>query len=186
MPSKVRAFVHEGKWHDIEVEDDVTAYIEYPNGATGVFVTSTGTYPSTNRFEVQGDLGKILLDENKLTLFKSNMSEREFNSTTKSMWDTPGLEKIDIECGSEYPGHFAILKNFNEAILLGTPLMIHGSEGIKGLTISNAMHLSGWLDKTIELPLDEDLFLSELKKKIATSKIKTGKDKFAENMNDSF
>ena len=39
MPSKVRAFCHNGKWHDIEVEDDVTAYLEFPNGATGVFVT---------------------------------------------------------------------------------------------------------------------------------------------------
>ena len=45
MPNKVQAFCHNGKWHDIEVEDDVTAYMEYPNGATGVFVTSTADTP---------------------------------------------------------------------------------------------------------------------------------------------
>lgn len=52
MPAKVRAFCKEGHFHEIEVEDDVTAYVEYPNGATGVFISTTGEFPGTNRFEI--------------------------------------------------------------------------------------------------------------------------------------
>ena len=58
MPVKVYAHMHFGKWHDIEVEDDVTAYVEYANGATGTFITSTGDTPGTNRFEILLDKGK--------------------------------------------------------------------------------------------------------------------------------
>lgn len=175
MPTKVRAFTHNGKWHDIEVEDDVTAYVEYKNGATGVFISSTGDYPGTNRFEIQGDRGKLVYENNnKLTLFKAKQSEKEFSATNKDGFGVPGIEEMEIECKHEFPGHRAVLENFTEAILHGTPLFIPGEEGIKELTLSNAMYLSGWLDKTIELPIDEALFLAELNKRRATSKIKTG------------
>ena len=78
MPSKVQAFCHEGKWHDIEVEDDVTAYLEYPNGATGVFITSTADAPGTNRFEITLEKGKLVCENNVLTLHELEVSEREF------------------------------------------------------------------------------------------------------------
>ena len=62
MPKKVRAFCHEAKWHDIEVEDDVTAYLEFENGATGVFVTTTGDAPGTNRLELTFEMGRIICE----------------------------------------------------------------------------------------------------------------------------
>lgn len=79
LPKRVRAFCSNGKFHDIEVEDDVTAYVEYENGATGVFVTSTGDAPGTNRLEVTGDRGKIVIEDNKLTFWRLTISERQFN-----------------------------------------------------------------------------------------------------------
>ncbi|MEI6131814.1 MAG: Gfo/Idh/MocA family oxidoreductase [Bacillota bacterium] len=186
VPTKVRAFAHEGKWHDIEVEDDVTAYVEYANGATGVFRTSTGTYPVANRTEIQGDLGKIVAEDGVLKLYKSKSSASKFLKESDSMWLNPGMdiEIVDVEEPKDI--HLKLVQNFTNAVLGKEELYIPGEEGIKGLSISNAMHLSSWLDKTVELPLDEDLYLSELNKKIATSKKKDVVEKVAASMEGSY
>ncbi len=84
MPDKVRAFCHNGKWHDIEVEDDVTAYLEYPNGATGVFVTTTADAPGTNRFEITMEMGKVVCENDRLMLHKLAENERTFCKTAKA------------------------------------------------------------------------------------------------------
>lgn len=172
MPVRVRAFCHEGKWHNIEVEDDVTAYLEYENGATGVFVTSTGDAPGTNRFEVLLEKGKIICEHGKLSVYEAKVSEREFCFTTKEGFATPPGEWIEVETDGENPQHVGVLKAFVGAILRGEPLVANGVEGIRGLTLSNAMHLSAWLDKMVELPLDEELFLKELNARRAGSKQK--------------
>ena len=174
MPSKVRAFCHDGKWHDIEVEDDVTAYVEYPNGATGTFVTTTADTPGTNRFEIIGDLGKLVAEGSKLLHYKNKMGEREFNDTYKGGFGEPGYDVVEVPLVERAVKHATVMNNFCAAILGKEELAIPGTEGIKGLTLSNAMHLSSWLDKTVELPLDEDLFIAELNKRVATSKYKEG------------
>ena len=165
MPSKVTAFCHEGKWHDIEVEDDVTAYVEYPNGATGVFVTSTADAPGSNRFEITGDMGKLVFEDDKLTLYSLSQSERAFNKENTEMFGAPEWKKTSIRHDGEYSAHPGTLSAFIDKILGRGELIAGGEEGINGLTISNAMHLSSWLGKTIPLPLDEELFLKELRKK---------------------
>ena len=166
MPNAVRAFCHNGKWHDIEVEDDVTAYLEYPNGATGTFITSTADAPGTNRFEVTLEWGKLVNEDNtNLTLHKLNVNEREFCKTATGAFSKPevSVEKILTDGSNEQ--HNGILKNFTNAIINKTPLIAEGPEGINGLSLSNAMHLSSWLETTVKLPFDEDLFLSELNKR---------------------
>lgn len=173
MPVRVRAFCHEGKWHNIEVEDDVTAYLEYENGATGVFVTSTGDAPGTNRFEVLLEKGKIVCEHGKLSIFESRVSEREFCFTTKEGFATPPGEWIEVETDGENRQHVGVLSAFAGAILRGEPLVAKGEEGIRGLTLSNAMHLSAWTNEMVELPLDEDKFLAELTARRAGSKQKS-------------
>ena len=180
MPSRVRAFCHEGKWHDIEVEDDVTAYLEYPNGATGVFVTTTGDAPGTNRFEITLEMGKLVCELSEqgttLTLYKLAENEREFCRTCPQGFAKPDMEVIEVETDGQNPQHNGVLKAFAANILRGEPLVAGGEEGINGLTLSNAMHLSSWLDRTVELPLDEELFLSELNKRRANSNKKEEKE----------
>ncbi len=169
MPSSVQAFCNEGRWHHIEVEDDVTAYLEYPNGATGVFITSTGDAPGTNRFEIDLERAKIVSEHGKLTMYVLEENEREFCFTSKEGFAQPKGEWITVETPGENTQHNGVLAAFASAILNGTELVAKGQEGIYGLTLSNAMHLSGWLGKKIELPLDEDLFLSELNKRRQSS-----------------
>jgi len=165
MPDKVRAFCHEGKWHDIEVEDDVTAYLEYPNGATGVFITTTADTPGDNRFAVTLEKGTLVCDKGKLVLYKLAQNEREFCVTSMDSRAHPKSKKIIVKTDGKNPQHAGVLNAFAANILRGTPLVANGEEGINSLSLSNAMYLSSWLDKTIEIPFDEDLFLKELNKR---------------------
>jgi len=187
MPNKIQAFCHEGKWHDIEVEDDVTIYAEYPNGATGVFITSTGDAPGTNRLEITMDKGHIVCENNKLRLYKLDVSTKEHCATSPNGFGSPKGVWSDVETDGWNPQHVGVLNAFAANILRGEPLVGRGEEGISGLTISNAAHLSSWLGRPVELPLDEDLFYNKLQEKIANSKAKKEiKDAVAQNMADSF
>lgn len=172
MPSKVMAFCHNGKWHNIEVEDDVTAYLEYENGATGVFVTTTADAPGTNRFEITLEKGKLVCENDKLTLFQLDVSEREHCFTATEGFQKPEGHYVELETDGENPQHMGVLKAFAGRILYGTPLVAEGKEGINGLMLSNAMHLSSWLQKPVEIPFDEQLFLEELGKLRANSNYK--------------
>ena len=175
MPQRVRAFCHNGKWHNIEVEDDVTVYMEFPNGATGTFITSTGETPGTNRFEISLDRGKLVNDGgNEVSLHRLDGSAGEFCKTSQEGFAVPRctIEKLDIP--HDNPQHIGIMRSFAGCILRGEPLIAEGQEGLNGVILSNAMHLSSWLDKTIDIPFDEELFLAELTKRRKTSKVKTG------------
>ncbi len=165
MPSKIRAFCHEGKWHKIEVEDDVTAYLEYPNGATGVFITSTGDAPGTNRLEITTDRGKLLCENGTLIFYRLKENERTFCKNCPSGFSAPEYEVTELQTDGKNEQHLGVLKSFAGKILYGTPQVAEGKEGILGLTLSNAMYLSSWLERTIELPLDEELFLKEFAKR---------------------
>lgn len=176
LPTKVQAFCHEGKWHDIEVEDDVTAYMEFENGATGVFVTTTGDAPGTNRFEITGTKGKLVCEEDVLTFWRLKEDEREFCKSSKEGFAKPEMEKIVVETDGENPQHVGVMNAFAANILRGEPLVADGREGIRGLTLSNAMHLSGWLREPVEIPFDEDLFQRELDKRRAASRRKESGD----------
>ena len=175
MPSKVRAFCHEAKWHDIEVEDDVTAYLEFENGATGVFVTTTGDAPGTNRLELTFEMGKIVCENGKLIFDRLKENEREFCRTSENGFAKPETEHTEIETDGQNEQHIGVFKAFADRILYGGPLIAEGREGINGLTLSNAMYLSSWLDKTVDIPFDEDLFLQELDKRRKLSKKKEDK-----------
>ncbi|MBQ7302506.1 MAG: Gfo/Idh/MocA family oxidoreductase [Clostridia bacterium] len=183
MPVKIDAHLQFGKWHDIEVEDDVTAYAEYENGATGVFITTTGDAYGTNRFEVQMDRAKLVADETGLHVWEFEMSEPEFSRTNTVPFGAPKVTELNVELDGENPQHVGVLNAWAGAILRGTPLVADGSEGIKGVTISNAMHLSAFLGKPVTLPVDEDLYYEELQKRVATSHAKTGEQVFSDTSN---
>ena len=183
-PVKVHAFCHYGKWHDIEVEDDVTAYMEYANGATGVFITSTADAPGTNRLEILGDKGQLICEhfgseygpelgkKDKLTFIKNDVPEREFNKTCTASFGSPKKEVINVETDGKNPQHVGIFNNFANAILGIEPLFVDGKEGLNGVELMDAMQLSGWLKKEVTLPIDDDLYWDELQKKIATGRTK--------------
>ncbi|CAM3523643.1 Gfo/Idh/MocA family oxidoreductase [Paenibacillus lupini] len=172
MPQKVRAFCHEGKWHHIEVEDDVTAYMEFANGATGVFVTTTADLPGTNRLEITLEMGKLVCEHDTLTLHKLSQNEREYCFESKDGFSRPDVEVSVVPAVGDNSQHLGVIASFAKAVLDGEPLIAGGEEGIRSLQLSNAMHLSSWLGETIELPVPEELYLEQLNKRIAASKRK--------------
>ena len=173
MPAKISAKMHFGKWHDIEVEDDVSAYAEYENGATGVFITTTGDAPGTNRFEISLEKGKLVAEGDKLTMWKSEISEPEFSKTNTVPFGSMKFTRTEVETDGQNQQHTGVINAFAAAILRGEPLIADGREGINGLTISNAMHLSAWTGKEIDLAaFDHELFRQELAARVATSRRK--------------
>ena len=170
MPNKIRAFCAFGKYHDIEVEDDVTAYAEYPNGATGVFITTTGEFPGTNRLEISGSKGKLVAEGRTLRYTKLNCDEREFCFTTDKGFASIPNENCDETFDNSGLQHRGILINYTNHLINGEELIASGFEGINGLSLANAMMLSTWKNDWVELPNDGEEFYAELEKRIATSR----------------
>lgn len=168
-PTRVRAFCYFGKHRDIEVEDDVTAFAEYENGATGVLITTTGEAPGTNRLEIAGDRGKVVVENGQLDFWRLRVSEPEFNNSYQGGFGGPECWKCEVPIEGTETGHRGITQNFVDAIRQGTALLAPGEEGIKGLTLSNAIYLSTWLEDWVEFPIDEDLYYQHLQEKINLS-----------------
>lgn len=189
VPSKVTAHCGYGKYHDVEVEDDVTIFMEYPNGATGVFITTTGDYPGTNRLEISGTRGKVVVEkansdclgilDTHINFYRNRADLVEHTATCPFGFGGPDCWACKIEVDGDNPQHSGILTNFFDAILKGEKLLAPGQEGINGVRLSNAAHMSDWLGNVpVELPVDEDKFYEMLQDKIKNS---TKEKKVVEN-----
>ncbi len=175
LPEKVRGFCEYGKWHDVEIEDEVTAFFKYKNGATGIFITTTGEKPGTNRFEISGTKGKLLCEGNKLTYFKLSDDSQEFskNSDPNNPFGEIKTEKIELETDGKNPQHAGIINNFVNYLLGKEELFVKGEDGLNCVELMNAIEFSGWQEgKQVSLPIDGDEYLEMLNAKRATSREK--------------
>ncbi len=172
MPQKVRALCQIGRFHEIEVEDAVTAVLEYESGTVGTFVTTTGEAPGVNRLEVAGERGLIVIDENGFRFIRNEESTTEHLKTCKQSFGKPDVWNVSIPFQGQGEQHIGILKNFAAAVLRGEPLIAPAAEGLRSIELANAMLLSGALNETIELPMDGDAYEAWLEERIRTS---TGK-----------
>jgi predicted dehydrogenase len=159
MPVKVTAQVGLGRYHDIEVEDQVNAILEFANGATGTFVTSTGEAPGTNRLEIAGDRGRIVTDGGPaIDLYQTAASVRDFCRSCPDPFAAPPGAATRLETDGKKPDHPMVMQNFIDAILHGTPLLAQGEEGLAGLELGNAMLMSGLLHQTVPVPTDRPAY----------------------------
>jgi len=170
MPARVRGFCQLGRYHNIEVEDNVSAYLEYPNGATGVFITSTGEAPGANRFEIAGTRGKVVLENNRLVFTRNEADMIEFSKTAKVGFSKPEVREEDIRFDNAAAPHAALMQNFVDAILDGSPLFVPGEEGLHSVELANVMLYSSLIEQTVELPMDGEAFEKKLQELIAGSK----------------
>ncbi|MFW6217808.1 MAG: Gfo/Idh/MocA family protein [Verrucomicrobiota bacterium] len=172
MPSKITANCQFGRFHDIEVEDAVTALLEYPNGATGVFVTTTGEAPGTNRLEVAADRGKVVIENGKFSYTRTEQAVPEHLETAQGGFEKPAVWNVEIPISGKGEQHVGIMKNFTNAILKGEELLAPASEGIHSVELANAMLYSGFENRAVELPLDGAAYEKILQEKIAHSTYK--------------
>ena len=171
MPERISAHMTFGKYHDLEVEDDVTAYLEYPSGATGVFIASTGEAPGSNRLEIMADRGRVVLENGKLTFLRNETPVSRFCRESRVAFSSPECWDVTIPTRmyNEHM-HRDIIENFAESILHNVPLIAPAVEGIRGLELGNAMLLSHLEKRPVELPIDSALFSEHLKKLIEGSR----------------
>ncbi|MDP4133719.1 MAG: Gfo/Idh/MocA family oxidoreductase [Bacillota bacterium] len=187
LPDKVWADCSFGKYRNIEVDDDVTAYFKYDNGTTGTYITSTGEAPGTNRLEVASDMGRIVVEDGKLSFLKLEMPEPEFNLTTTSPFGCPKSAPCEVEIIGEQTAHVGILNNFASAIANGTPLLAKGEEGIKALTLGNSIYYSSWTGSWVDVKnFPHDDFYSKLQEKIASSEVNKKESSVTVNLDGTY
>lgn len=186
MPERITAFCSEAKYHNIEVEDDATIVARFPGGAEGVFITSTGEYPGTNRLEISGTKGKLVLENGLLKWWRLEQDEREFCVSSQKSFDHIPMEYEEIADQPNKLGHRRILQNFTNAVLYDEPLLAPGYDGLKELTIQNAAYLSAWKGNIpVELPFDEAEYDAFLERKRQTGKLTKDGQKSAKNQDYS-
>lgn len=187
MPVSLRAHCRMGRYHAIEVEDEATAFFEYANGASGVFVGSTGEAPGVNRFDIVGDLGNLSFDGERLMLTQNSPGTAQFNRETQEMFGMPESVVEDITPDRTGNQHASVLSNFCAAILRGEALLAPAREGMNSLALANAMLLSTWEDAAISLPLDSARYHDALRQKMSGSTLREKSSQAAKvDMNASY
>ncbi len=171
MPARVRGFCQLGRFHEIEVEDNVTVYLEWPNGATGVFISSTGELPGTNRFEICGTRGKIVLEKDTLTFTRNEVAADAWNKTSKIGFARPDVWQINIPITNADAPHAVLMQSFVDSILDGAPLSCPGEEGLGSIELANVMLYSSLTGQTVNLPMDGAAYEKKLQELIAGSRV---------------
>jgi predicted dehydrogenase len=169
QPAKVRAFCQFGRFHKIEVEDSVTAFMEYADGTQGVFITTTGEAPGTNRLEVAAERGKVVIEGPNVRWARTDTPVSAWCAMHPKGFEAPPSRLREAGFTDTGGQHNEILRNFTDAILDGVPLIAPAAEGIHSIELANAMLYSTFQDCTVTLPLDDAAYAAELQKKIAGS-----------------
>lgn len=187
MPSSVRGFAQLGRWHNIEVEDQVTAYLEWSHGATGVFITSTGEAPGTNRLELAGSKGRLVLENNKLTFLENETDALEWSRTATVGFSKPVVTEHDLPFENHPAPHAALMDNFVAAVLDGAPLIAPGADGMHSVELANSMVYSSILGQSIQMPLDGAAWEAELQRRVRDSRFeKTVREVTTDDFAQSF
>mgnify|MGYP001021836938 CR=1 FL=1 len=170
MPVLVRAAAKLGKFHQIEVEDEVNAYMEYGDGGTANFIASTGEIPGTNRLEIAAENGRLVYEDRKLVFHRTEIAVSKYNRTTNRRFGLPDVWECRIPGGSDNPTpHRDIIANFIEAIQKDEPLIAPLEDGINSLELGNAMLYSGLTGRVVRLPLDSARYAAMLERLAAGS-----------------
>jgi predicted dehydrogenase len=187
MPSKVWGHCRFGGRHRIEVEDEVTAYLEYGKASTGVFITSSGEAPGTNRLEIVGERGCLRLEDGSLTFARNETPAIDFLRASKTAYDKPVVENIHYPISDSGGQHAEVLANFIEAIQSGAKLIAPAEEGIHSVELANAILYSALIGQPVDLPMDGRSFEQELTQLIANSSfVKQTVEEVERDMHEAF
>ncbi|MBP7951485.1 MAG: Gfo/Idh/MocA family oxidoreductase [Verrucomicrobiales bacterium] len=169
MPSQVHGFCNFGRYHQIEVEDDVTAYFRYPDGKNAVFITSTGETPGKNCLEIIAERGLVTIEKGRISWVRNKVPMTQWSNDVYSGFAKPDTWSVDIPVTGQSGQHTEILQNFTDAILHGEKLLTPAAEGIHSIELANSILMSAWMGRTLDLPLDSAAYERELLHRADTS-----------------
>jgi predicted dehydrogenase len=170
MPKRVTGLASLGKYHHIEVEDEVTAVFEHENGMVGQFMTTTAESPGVNRLEIVGENGRLVFEDGELIFYRNHQSMLEFGRVSQKLWEkVPNQKEFVAYDRAGVAGHRTVLENFANAILHNEPLIAPGVEGVRSLTLANAILFSSYLRRPVDLPFDVDAYAAHLEELVRTS-----------------
>jgi predicted dehydrogenase len=169
MPDQVTGFCQFGRYHDIEVEDDVTAHFRYTNGTHATFITSTGEAPGRNLLQISGERGILSLEGRALRFSRNRTPMSEFSAASSAGFAKPESWSVDLPVPTGSASHNEVLQNFTNAILHGSPLIAPAAEGIRSIELANAILLSSWKNQSISLPMDSAEYEQQLLHRINSS-----------------
>lgn len=165
---------------DIAVEDEVNALVDFGDGATGHFMTATHDLAGTDRLEMLFDGGKIVVDDSATVTvtrlarpeqqISGDMTVDQVRELFAGAFDPKSLATATTTTYTSVWGeqHCSVLENFARAVLHGEPLIAPGRDGLHGVRLANAMHLSAWTGREVDMvSFDEESYLRELNKRIA-------------------
>lgn len=167
MPQSVQAVIPFGKYNDFDVDDEATILMEYPDKRTAVFILTTGEGSWTERLEIVGSKGTILLEEDKLTISRYDQDLTEYGKNAQCNAREQMKETLTVE---DYPKekepYEEMLADFADAILTDGSVAVSGLEGLHALELTNAAYLSAFTGKKISLPMDADEYEKELTRRM--------------------
>ena len=172
LPEKISANVAFGRYHDIDVEDEVTAMMGYESGSVGLLQASSGEAPGINRLEIIGDTGVISWNDTELTLQKADQSVSEHCATTREMFGMPSFTSQTLNLADGVNQHAQVIQNFVDALTKGSSLLTPAKEGLGSLQLANGILLSQWDDHAVDLPIDSQRYEQLLSKRIASSSLR--------------
>ena len=176
LPASLSATIGFGRYHDIEVEDDVTSVMQYDEGMNGVLIASSGEAPGFNRLDIVGDRGRICWDDKAITLTTTAESVSEHCATTREMFGMPVFTSETLEIDLMVNQHGVLIQNFVDALNGDQTLLTPAEEGLGSLQVANAMLLSAWEGSAVKLPVDTGHFDQQLNERIASSSLRSPED----------
>lgn len=176
LPEKISANVAFGRYHDIDVEDEVTAMLGYESGRVGLLQASSGEAPGINRLEIIGDTGVISWNDTELTIQQADQSVSEHCATTREMFGMPSFTCQTVDLADGVNQHAQVIQNFVDALTKGSSLLTPATEGLGSLQLANGMLLSQWDDKAVALPIDSKRYEQLLSGRIASSALREAQD----------
>lgn len=168
MPEELYAEIGFGKYNDFRVDDEALLTMRYPGGKTGVFILTTGEGSYTEKLEIAGSKGTILLEEEHLTVttFDQDLQEYRKNASVNSRENLRSDVREETFETNESCQE-AILENFARAIEYGEPLLVDGQDAVNALELTNAAYLSAWKHMPVKLPVDAEEYRKQLDAHIA-------------------
>lgn len=164
MPQKIWADVQFGRYNDFLVDDAVDIQFSYENGFHGTLVSATGEAPGVNRLEIWGSGGRITVEDTARVFFDENeVSVEEFGRSNEEKFASIPHSCREIPLEAEPNPYLPVFVNFAQSILRGERLYADGWDGLRTTQLINAVYVSGWEERRVELPVSEERFLSGLR-----------------------